>query len=112
MRLWRRRWGALEREKKFKFYRGTPTLGPYAGSRARNMQHFSSSVCTGNSERNEPPNSGSNSTNVARFNGGRNGGGLKRTELMRQALSMRLACEFVPRFRSKVLFASLAAVVP
>ena len=70
-----RRWGAftaLEREKKFKFYRGTPTLGPYAGSRARNIQHFSSSVCTGNSERNEPPNSGSNSTNVARFNGGRN----------------------------------------
>ena len=65
------------------------------------------------SERNEPPNSGSNSTNVARFNGGRNGGGLKRMrEWMQQALSMRLACEFVPRFRSKVLFASLAAVVP
>jgi hypothetical protein len=33
------------------------------------------------SERNEPPNSGSNSTNVARFNGGRDGGGLKRMRI-------------------------------
>ena len=40
------------------------------------------------------------------------GGGLKRMrEWMQQALSMRLACEFVPRFSSKASLTSLAAAL-